>query len=267
MQRELSMKVKAATVAVGLLKETASERPFVTFGSGFCVDPSGIIVTCRHVVDCFNKTTVEKLIENLPPSDSPQRLVDVEGARPYVFFYLAPGVKNMIVLPVPVEVVVAKTDFDLAGFRITRHKAFERGYPTLELAGYDDLYEGMEIGICGFPFGNGLEDQLGTLTSSFTFGRLSSVIPAQGVPIEHLKGFQLDLTATHGNSGGPVFSVASGRVFGVLQRGVLNNAVEKPGLFPGLAKAEPIYRLTRDDEGFFPRLKGITYEDIRQGKF
>jgi len=46
------------------------------------------------------------------------------------------------------------------------------------------------------------------------------------------------LTATHGNSGGPVFSIASGRVFGVLQRGVADRT---GGLIHGLTKAEPVY--------------------------
>jgi S1-C subfamily serine protease len=265
-QRELSKKVKAATVAVGLFKEKGEGRPFITFGSGFCVDPSGIIITCRHVVDCFNETSVSEMIEGLPSSSSPHRLPDIRGARPHAFFYSAAGDQNMVVYPVPVEVVAVKTDFDLAGFRIAKHKAFERGYPALEIAGYEDLYEGMEIGTCGFPLGNGLEKQLGTVSSSFTFGRLSSVIPAQGVPIDYLKGFQLDLTATHGNSGGPVFTVDSGRVFGVLQRGVLNDGAEEPELLAGIVKAEPIYRLTKAGENFFARLKKTTEQDLREGR-
>ena len=53
-----------------------------------------------------------------------------------------------------------------------------------------------------------LHDQIGTVTSSFTKGMISSIIPAHGVAREHVRGFQLDLTATNGNSGGPVFSLA-----------------------------------------------------------
>ncbi len=102
----------------------------------------------------------------------------------------------------------------------------------------------MEIATCGFPLGNRLGDQIGTLTSSFTRGIVSSIIPASGVPEEHLKGFQLNLTATHGNSGGPVFSLRSGKVFGVLERGVRGTDGE---LLQGLVKAEPIYPVLDHD--------------------
>jgi len=66
------------------------------------------------------------------------------------------------------------------------------------------------------------DDQLGTVTSSFTKGMISSIIPAQGVSLQHLRGFQLDLTAANGNSGGPVFSLQTGKVFGVLQGGAVH---------------------------------------------
>jgi hypothetical protein len=53
----------------------------------------------------------------------------------------------------------------------------------------------------------------------------------------------LNLTATYGNSGGPVFSVASGKVFGVLQGGIQDRESE---ILPGLARAEPVYPLIGD---------------------
>ena len=78
----------------------------------------------------------------------------------------------------------------------------------------------MEIGTCGFPLGNVLQEQIGTVTSSFTKGTISSIILAANVARDHLQGFQLDLTATNGNSGGAVFSLATGKVLGVLQGGI-----------------------------------------------
>ena len=73
-----------------------------------------------------------------------------------------------------------------------------------------------------FPLGSVLQEQLGTITSSFTKGMISSIIRAQGIAREHLRGFQLDLTATNGNSDGPVFCLATGHVFGALQSGPLH---------------------------------------------
>ncbi len=112
----------------------------------------------------------------------------------------------------------------------------------------------MEVATCGFPLGEALHDQFGTVTSSFTQGRISSISPAAGVAIEHLKGFQLDITATNGNSGGPVFSLETGKVFGVLALAAFHPATQT--IVGGLIKAEPVYpaldhdlieRLLKDD--------------------
>jgi S1-C subfamily serine protease len=102
-------------------------------------------------------------------------------------------------------------------FKLPKHKAFPNGYPTIPIAECNDLHEMQEIATCGFPLGDSLFDQLGTVTSSFTTGRISSIIPLANVPVADVRGFQLDLTATNGNSGGPVFSLETGHVFGVLQ--------------------------------------------------
>jgi hypothetical protein len=83
---------------------------------------------------------------------------------------------------------------------------------------------------------------------------ISSIIPIHGVPRDHLTGFQLDLTATNGNSGGPVFSVPSGKVFGVLQRGVQHP--ESGDIVQGITKAEPVYPVF--ENGLIERLlKGL----------
>ena len=84
----------------------------------------------------------------------------------------------------------------------------------MEIEDFKDLSEGDDIGVCGFPLGNFLYEQLGTVTSSFTKGILSSIIPASNVMLEHLGGFQLNVTATHGNSGGPVYFIDSMRAYG-----------------------------------------------------
>jgi S1-C subfamily serine protease len=72
----------------------------------------------------------------------------------------------------------------------------------------------------------------------------SSVIPAHGVPLPYLKGFQLDLAATCGNSGGPVFRYDSGKVFGTLERGVVGRDGK---LIQGLCVAAPVYPVFEHD--------------------
>lgn len=137
------------------------------------------------------------------------------------------------------------TGYDLAAMRLGPHPAYPNGYPALPIADYAELHEMMEIATCGFPLGEVLQEQLGTVTSSFTKGMISSIIPAQGVDQKHLQGFQLDITATNGNSGGPVFCLDSGKVFGVLQRGVKHP--QTGHMVQGLTKAEPIYPLLKND--------------------
>jgi S1-C subfamily serine protease len=136
---------------------------------------------------------------------------------------------------------VSVDDFDLAALKLHKHAAFPGGYPSLPVADYKEVHEMMEVATCGYPLGEVLHDQMGTVTSSFTRGMVSSIIPAAGISREHVKGFQLDLTATNGNSGGPVFSLETGNVIGVLQGGAVHpqtgHAVQ------GLTRAESIYPL------------------------
>lgn len=137
---------------------------------------------------------------------------------------------------------VLTKDVDLGLLRLGSHDAFPKGYPTVGLEDFDSIHEGMDIATCGFPLGNRLFNQLRTVTSSFSRGIVSSIIPSAGTAHEYVTGFQLDLRATHGNSGGPVFSTHTGQVFGVLQGGV--NDQYGNFLF---SRAESVYRAIEND--------------------
>ncbi|MFH1885203.1 MAG: serine protease [Pseudomonadota bacterium] len=215
--------VKKATVAIALYNENDLKNPYTIIGSGFCIHHRGIIVTSRHVVDAF----LNKPFHKQPVAPSEKRddkklyFKDIKAQALYAIFFDVNSSSEQISVPMArVEQVIAKSDYDLAVARVHPHPAFPDGFPSLQIESYEAIHEGMEIATCGFPLGNFLMDKFGTMTSSFTKGILSSVIPSSNVPKELLRGFQLDLTATHGNSGGPVFSMRSGKVFGVLQGGI-----------------------------------------------
>lgn len=241
-RKEIFDKIKRATVAVVAMNNEKAEEPYTIVGSGFCINPAGHIVTCRHVVEALmEKTAAQQIAEaGLRKDDNGiQPLPPVNAIIPFVVFHVTNVSKDKLyAFPCQVVSVTAKTDFDLAIMQIQSHKAFSAGYPCLEIEEYSDLTEGDEIGTCGFPLGNYLYEQLGTVTSSFTTGIISSIIPSPGCDRQHLKAFQLGITATHGNSGGPVFSLLTGKVFGVLQGGVYHTS---GSLLQGIAKAEPVY--------------------------
>lgn len=222
--------VKRATVAiVAVHTDRLPQRPFDIVGSGFCIHADGLIVTCKHVFEAF--------VPPVPEGSGPAHA----KAIPQAVFY--GGVQGTQIHMHAVSIIGAgiENGFDFAVLKLSSHPAFPEGYPTLAVADYSELHEMMDVATCGFPLGSVLQEQVGTITSSFTKGMISSIIPAQGIAREYLQGFQLDLTATNGNSGGPVFSLATGHVFGTLQSGPLHP--ETGHVVQGLAKAEPVYPL------------------------
>lgn len=254
--------VKKATVAIVVsLSDRIPQRPFAIVGSGFCIHPAGVVVTCEHVFKAFvDPESHQRMMQAVREDDG--QLFPMQMMVPYAVFYGGVHGTEIHMHPVPIVNAVTVKDFDLAALKLHKHPAFSQGYPTLPIADYSELHEMMEVATCGFPLGEALQDQIGTITSSFTKGMISSIIPAPGIAREHLRGFQLDLTATNGNSGGPVFTLATGRVFGVLQRAVVHP--ENGSIVQGLTKAEPIYPLF--DTGLVDRLaRGLQVPGPRSG--
>ena len=239
--------VKRSTVAIALYNEGDLQNPYTILGSGFCIHPRGIIVTCRHVIDAFlNKPFHEQLTESLDEQGNKiVRLKNLKARIPYaIFFDVGSSATEISVALARFDYVIAKAEYDLGVARVHPHVAYPNGFPSLPIESYDRVHEGMEIATCGFPLGNFLKDSIGTMTSSFTRGILSSVIPSPNVSKNLLKGFQLDLTATHGSSGSPVFAIGSGKVLGVIQGGIKN--------VQGLAIAQPIWPVV--DSAFINRI-------------
>jgi S1-C subfamily serine protease len=209
-------------------------------GSGFCIRPEGVVVTCEHVFKTFLDPNYYRQILRIIGQDRGD-VVAGKAVVPFVMFYSGVHGSEIHMDAVSTDSGVAMKDFDLAVLKLHRHPAFPGGYPTVAVADYGEVHEMMEIATCGYPLGESLHDQIGTVTSSFTRGTVSSIIPAPGIDRKHLKGFQLDVTATNGNSGGPVFIPSTGRVTFVLQGGVVHPSDGTP--VQGLTRAEPIYPL------------------------
>lgn len=215
-------RVKGATVAIARHQgEVNPGTPFVIVGSGFCIDPCGIIVTCRHVVDPFLMLPTLQLIRTELGTLGYPVERDI-----FAVFYSQHATGDVEVDLYPMTHIICKTDHDLALLRID---AGQRPLPFLDIASPGDVLEGEDIGLCGFPLGNDLLTHLGTVTSSFSRGIVSSFIPGPGVPRQSLTGYQLDASAIGGNSGGPAFLWNTGKAFGVLQKGVVQTTLLPTG--------------------------------------
>lgn len=267
MDKKIIKKIKQATVSLVFLKEmpvTQKECPFIIIGSGFCIHQRGVIITCKHVLEWFLSKNVDDIVNSIPDDEKKRfsEIKDIQSYTPNVIFYVEGQIPYSILTIVsPVEAANMQMDCDLAIIRIAKHKGYEGGYPTLDIESLDELYEGIDLGTCGFPLGNYLGEQIGSITSSITKGTLSSIIPSSSVSIDQLRYFQLDITATHGNSGGPVFNWNNGKVFGVLQRGVYSDK-EQTKLLGGIAIAEPIYKIINKDE--IKRILEVELEDFQK---
>lgn len=249
--RDVYDTIKRATVAItaATSSPTPHEPPFSIVGSGFCVHPDGIILTCNHVFESF-----------FPPRVSPyedhhhRRLTRRlgEGIRVPVdlkpFGILVRGEiegTQVLMHQLGVSGAVEVNNTDLALIKIKSDRSlFPHGFPTVHIAEYRDLYEMMDAATCGYPFGTFLWRQTGSVSSSFTKGALSTICPSQGIALEHLDSFQLDLTSFEGNSGGPVFCADTGKVFGVLRGGI--REPKKDQDIVGLSIAEPVYPAFQD---------------------
>lgn len=240
-------KVKAATVAIAWLREEQAGKPFSIVGSGFCIDPEGLVLTAGHVISAFMDKSMEAYIDEASAGGTdlrPKQMVIKHRALPFAIFFRTLPPHHLLAAPAQVDVVLARDDFDLALLRVGRHGFYLGGYPHVEIEKYENIREGDEVGTCGFPLGDFLQAKLGTATSSFTRGIVSSIIPAQGASVDTLKGFQLDLTVAPGNSGGPVFSLKTGRAFGVLKEAIKGSDGQ---LIRGLTVAEPVYPIIDDE--------------------
>jgi len=240
--------IKSATVAIAKVSHD-DRRIFEIVGSGVCVDSRGIILTCEHVINAFLSNASREELKKLSGSE-PQRAELPGLVIPYAIFYKLDPDGRLLALQARVDQVMCSRVQDIGLVRVLQDKLFPDGYPCAQVEEYSAVHEGLEVGTCGFPLGNFLQGQIGAVTSSFTFGRVSTISPYASVEKENLKAFQLDLTATHGNSGGPVFNQATSKIIGVLQGGI---AHPQGYLQPGLVRCEPLYGFLGKNEIEFLR--------------
>lgn len=215
----LMRRAKPAVVLVGTHAETDSPR-FGFRGTGFAVGDGLTIVTNAHV---------------LPPPDQADKALmvqvwqggqDWQGRR--------------------AELLRVQRSTDLALLRIEGEPL-----PVLQLAGDEPPPEGSPVALIGFPVGGALG--YSHVVHRGTLAAITQLVPPQvraqslnAAAVRQLREgpmqiLQLDAVAYPGNSGGPLFDIASGQVIGVVNM-VLTKAGREGALSAptGISYAIPV---------------------------
>ena len=221
-------RVKSAVVAVGTFQRTRAP-PFQFRGTGFAVGDGTTIVTNAHVLPAATDTAKLETLAILVPASHGEAggKTEVREAR----------------------AVAVDPTLDLAVLKIEGPALV-----ALKLREDDDVREGQEIFLTGFPIGA----VLGPYPATHR-GIVSAVTPI-AIPqpragalntrvIRKLASgafpvFQLDATAYPGNSGSPVYDPDSGDVLGIVNM-VLVKATKEAALTDpsGITYAVPVRHL------------------------
>lgn len=188
-------RVKPSIVVVGTYKKTSSPQ-FSMRGTGFVISNGNLVATNAHVVP-----------EATTPDD-PVLVIQIRNTQGETQIRRA-------------HLAVRDRSHDLALLRVEGP-----ALPALPIKNSNSVREGQNIAFTGFPIGGALG--FSPVTHR---GIISSITPI-ALPggnsqqlneklIRQLKSgtfniFQLDATAYPGNSGSPVFDVASGEVIGII---------------------------------------------------
>ena len=210
---DVVQRVKPSVVLVGTYKATDNPR-FRFVGTGFVVGDGLRVVTNAHVA---------KAVGNQGP-DGPALVVQVRsGASAWVMRQA--------------RVLENNQEQDLALLQMDGPAV-----AALGVGASDQVREGEDFAFMGFPVGGLLGFSSVThraIVSSITTMALPSPTSQQlserairSMRAGPLQVFQLDATAYPGNSGGPLFDPASGKVFGVISmvlvKGTRESALSQP---------------------------------------
>jgi S1-C subfamily serine protease len=216
--------IKPAVVPLGT---RIGNKP-VIIGTGFNVDPSGIIVSCRHVVEGLLIDAIPDLV--IPPGERVGR-ASVRSFPLFAMFHHIEG-EEVVVEGVPPTFICGPTRRDVAIIALPPRDPV---YPALEIGDSDVVSEGEAVAACGFPLGLALQENSMSGTCTFTGGIISAVLPHPEVPPGRRNSLQLDISINPGNSGGPVVLQESGRVVGIVRASLAAGAAPT-----GLSYAVPI---------------------------
>lgn len=220
---DLVVMAKPSVCAVGTYNALDSPR-FGFRGTGFFVGDGSVVATCWHVL--------------------PDLTAESRSGRTSLAIQL-PGASGDIELR-EAELLASDRQHDLALLRIKGQAG-----PPVRLAVAGTAQEGADVALIGFPIGGVLGFKPVT-HRGIVASIVASALPVQAArqlneaSVARLRAgsfelLQLDATAYPGNSGGPLFDLASGQVIGVVNmvliKGNRESALSQP---TGITYAIPV---------------------------
>jgi len=223
--REAIARIKPAVVGMGFLLNPDDPLSVVIIGTGFFVDPSGWIITNRHVAEQF---VAERDGEIGVKNAIARAVVFADGVGRPIPGRNASAVAGVGVIPCPIIETAMGSEPpdenlhydavpDLALCRIDA-QALSRHAPLhyVSLAPSESTREGDEVATCGFPLGLVLDQstRLRQMTPIVQRGIVAAALPFSG--LKNPYAFQLDIQINPGSSGSPLFRAETGEVIGVV---------------------------------------------------
>lgn len=244
-RRKIYEQIKAATVAICL---HSPEGRLIPFGSGINVDPSGAVVTCKHVIE-------DAQVQRDPEGSAPKFTRSKQGVESNtilmrdivaVFSLFDKGKLELGIARF--EVIHGPHDSDLAIGRLRP----DTPLPAVKLGNSDEVFEGQFVFTCGFPLGSDLQPN-DPVSALFHRGIISGVRPHY---LERpCREFLLDMSINPGNSGGPLCSEDRGEVIGII-----NARVHDEGLPTGIGCAVPANLI----KPFVDRVSALTGQQLEE---
>jgi S1-C subfamily serine protease len=229
-------KVKPAVVAIAATRHHQGQTGMLVFGSGFCADAGGVVVTCNHVIEAVLSEPGDYDTAELRRGGFAGTLEPGRHVQPKALFFIEHGV-DWLLLTAPAIVLHRDAEHDLAVLLLQPiddgAQAGPPGwaYPAVSLGDPRTLQEGEAVGAAGFPYGISFGPSQQVANATVAAGVVSAIHPApilaRNFPTSFAP-FQLDMVLHFGNSGGPVFRCSDAAVVGVVVDGFYGSGPGAP---------------------------------------